>query len=277
MGAYDPARPLDGRAIIVTGAAGCGVGAGVCAAVHAAGGRLVINDLDGAAVRRVAELYPGAVAVPADVSDPAGAARLVEVAYAECQQVSGLVNNAGVGLSRPFHEASEDEFDRVFSIDVRGLWLVSRAFARHVLARGTNGAIVHVSSVHARATMSRYAVYASAKAAVESLARGMAVELGRHEVRCNAIAPGYVHSEQGFDLIRTFTREPEAWVNRHTRIEQVLPRLIDPLDCGWAAVFLLSEASRCITGQTLAVDAGLTARLYNNAIQEDSLDNGEDE
>ena len=110
--------------------------------------------------------------------------------------------------------------------------------------------------------MPRYAIYAGAKAAVEGLTRGMAVELGPHGIRCNAIAPGYVHAEQNLALISTFSADPEAWVDRHTNLEQVLPRLIEPVDCGWSAVFLLSEMSRCVTGQTLVVDAGLTTSLY---------------
>jgi NAD(P)-dependent dehydrogenase (short-subunit alcohol dehydrogenase family) len=148
------------------------------------------------------------------------------------------------------------------------VWVVSRIFARELINAGRCGAIVNVSSVHAHATMDRYAVYAAAKAGVEGLTRGMAVELGEYGIRCNAIAPGYVHAEQNLRLLRTLTDDPAGWAERHTSVEQPLPRLIEPIDCGQAAVFLLSEMSRCITGQTVRVDAGLTARLYNRSTHE---------
>ena len=254
-------RPLAGRTVLVTGATGIGVGAGVCQAVQEAGGRLVINGLTESDLGPALERYPGAVGVVGDVSQPDDVERMVATAVERCGPVTALVNNAGVGLVEPFHRASPAEFDRVFDVDVRGLWLVSRAFASRLVDEGLPGAIVNISSVHGRATTERYAIYAAAKAAVDGLTRGCALELGKYGVRCNAVAPGYVHSEQNVDLLASITSDPAAWVERHRVVEQPLQRLIEPIDCGWAAVFLLSEQSRCVTGQTLYVDAGLTAHL----------------
>src|SRR5690606_14204073 len=107
--------------------------------------------------------------------------------------IHGLVNNAGIGLSKPFHEASEEVFDNLYDVDVKGVWIISKFFVRQLLKNNSPGSIVNVSSVHARSAIWRYAIYASAKSAVEGLTRGMAVELGKHEIRVNAIAPGYVH------------------------------------------------------------------------------------
>lgn len=265
------ARPLVGRTVLVTGATGDGVGAGVCDAVHEAGGRLVLNGLSEADLAPALRRYPGAVGVVGDVSSPADAKRIVEIATQRCGAITALVNNAGVGLAKPFYRASVDEFDHVFGVDVRGLWLVSRAFAGALVETGLRGAIVNVSSVHGRATMDHYAVYAAAKAAVDGFTRGCAVELGPHGVRCNAIAPGYVHSEQNTRLLSQITPDPVAWVERHRSVEQPLSRLVEPIDCGWAAVFLISEKSRAITGQTIYVDGGLSARLYNRS----AADSGE--
>jgi len=257
-----PDGGLAGRAILVTGATGYGVGAGVCDAVHAAGGRLILNGLTRESLGPALDRYPGSVGVVADVSVPDDARRLVAEATDLCGPVTGLVNNAGIGLSLPFYEATPEDFDRVYGVDVRGVWLVTSAFTNALLGSGLAGSIVHVSSVHAYGTMPRYAIYASAKAAVDGMTRGMAVELGEHGIRCNAIAPGYVHAEQNIELLSTLTADPEGWVRDHTELEQVLPRLIEPVDCGWAVVFLLSELSRCVTGQTLVVDSGLTTSLY---------------
>jgi NAD(P)-dependent dehydrogenase (short-subunit alcohol dehydrogenase family) len=147
-------------------------------------------------------------------------------------------------------------------VDVRGPWLMARAFVRHLRNADRVGSIVNISSVHAHSTMHRYALYATAKAAVEGMTRGMAVELGPLGIRCNAVAPGYVDSAQNAGLLRTLTDDPAGWVERHTHRDQALPRLVQPADCGNAVAFLLSDAALCITGQTLAVDAGLTAMLY---------------
>lgn len=248
---------LAGHVVLVTGATGSRVASGICAALDAAGARLVVNDLDEAAVARTAARFPGAVGVVGDVARAADVDRMVAVAEERCGTLTGLVNNAGVGLRRPFHEATEDEVDRVLDVDLRGVWLTSKAFARQAIDRGRAGAIVNVSSVHAHSTMSRYAVYAGAKAGVEGLTRGCAADLGPHGIRCNAVAPGYVPPPD----VRS-----GAWFDAHTRDEQLLHRVVEPVDCGWAVAFLLSELSRSITGQVLAVDAGLTARLYSGRL-----------
>jgi len=249
---------LAGRAVLVTGATGPGIASGICSALAAAGARLVVNGLTADEVGATVARHPGAVGVVGDVSRPEDVARMVDEAAAQVGQLAGLVNNAGIGLRTPFFDADEEQFDRVLGVDLRGVWLVSRAFARQC-DPALPGAIVNVSSVHARSTIAGYGIYAGAKAAVEGFTRGCAVDLGPRGVRCNAIAPGYVPVDPALGE----RAHASDWIDRHTREEQVLPRLIEPVDCGWAVRFLLSDESRCITGQVLTVDAGLTARLYN--------------
>ncbi len=249
---------LAGRAVLVTGATGPGIASGICQALAAAGARLVVNGLTEHEVAATVGRHPGSVGVVGDVSRPEDVERMLADATARVGPLTGLVNNAGVGLRAPFFEADEAQFDHVLGVDLRGVWLVSRGFARQC-GSTVPGAIVNISSVHARSTIAGYGIYASAKAAVEGFTRGCAVELGPHGVRCNAIAPGYVPVDPALGD-RTHAAE---WIDRHTREEQPLPRLIEPIDCGWAVRFLLSEESRCITGQVLTVDAGLTARLYD--------------
>jgi len=253
---------LKGKNILVTGGTGIGVGAGICRAVHEAGGKLIINGRRREALDAAVTRYPGSVGALGDIRDPMQVEEIFRTVEGRCGTVDGLVNNAGVGLSKPAHEVEESEFDDLFSVDVKAAWLMTRAFIRRLLAAKRGGSIVNVSSVHAQATMPRYSLYAGAKAGIEGLTRGLAYEYGEYNIRCNAIAPGYVHAEQNYDLIRTWTEDPQAWVHQHTENHQALPFEITPEDCGELAVFLLSERSRCITGQTVRIDAGMTTIGY---------------
>ena len=261
---------LEKQTVLVTGGTGVGVGAGVCEAVIEAGGTLVINGRNPAALAAAVSRHPGSFGVLGDITSETDATRMFDEARELTGgPVNGLVNNAGVGLSGLFHETEAADFDRLYSVDVRGLWLMSRAFVRQVPTELTEGAIVNISSVHSHSTMSRYGLYAGAKAAVDGLTRGMAVELGSRFIRCNSLAPGYVHADQNEALIRSWTEDPKGWIDSHTRNQQAIPRLIEALDCGRTAVFLLSPASRMITGQTIYLDGGMTSMIYPRDIMGD--------
>lgn len=141
--------------------------------------------------------------------------------------------------------------------------MMSKFFVKQLLKNQSTGNIVNVSSVHAHSTMPGYAIYASAKSGVEGLTRGMAVELGKYNIRVNAIAPGYVHAEQNYDLMRTWTDDPEQWVQNYIRNEQVIQKEVQPEDCGTTVAFLLSDLSKSITGQTIYIDNGSTVKLLS--------------
>ncbi|RYD90598.1 MAG: SDR family oxidoreductase, partial [Sphingobacteriales bacterium] len=130
------------------------------------------------------------------------------------------------------------------------------------------GNIVNISSVHTYSTIARYAIYASCKSAVEGLTKGMAVELGPHNIRVNAVAPGYVHSDQNYDLIKTWADDPKQWVEDVKKDHQVLFNAVEPEDCGNVVAFLLSDLSRAITGQTIYTDNGSIHLLYNRFFTE---------
>lgn len=253
---------LTGRNVLITGAGGDGVGGGVCEVAHREGARLFINDLDADRARAAAARYPGATGVPGDVSKASEIDRMFKQIAGMGVILDGLVNNAGVGLARRSHRTEEADFDRLYGVDVRGMFMVTRAFLRQLLPAKRPGSIVNISSVHARMTIAQYTLYAGAKAAVEGLTRGWAVELGADRIRCNAVAPGYVHAEQNLALIKNWAPDPRAWVDEQIRDQQAVPLEITPADCGNAVVFLLSDSSRCITGQSLCVDCGTTILLY---------------
>lgn len=259
---------LTGRNILVTGGGGIGVGAGICEAITQLGGRLFLNEITMEKAKAAVSKYPSAIPVAADVGDMEAITEMFRSINDTYGTIDGLVNNAGIGLTKLAHDADLVEFERLYQVDIQGVWQMSKAFVSQLIAGKKTGNIVNVSSVHAHATAPRYAIYSSAKCAVEGLTRGMAVELGPQNIRVNAIAPGYVHAEQNYDLILAWTDDPKGWVDDHTQDHQVLRHMIPPIDCGYAAVFLLSDFSKSITGQTLHVNNGMTLSLYNNQFME---------
>ena len=259
---------LKNKNILVTGGGGVGIGGGVCQALEKFGATIILNEVSQELANSAAKKYARAIPVVADVGDSQQVVEMFDRISKEIGVLDGLVNNAGVGLSKVAHEATEEDFDRLYDIDIKGVWQVSKAFANQLLASGQKGSIVNISSVNARATMSRYAIYASAKSAVEGLTRGMAVELGPHNIRVNAIGPGLVKAEQNYDLVKTWSDNPEKWIEDFPKDQQVLLHDILPIECGNAVAFLLSDLSSAITGQTLYVDKGTTSLVFNRFFTE---------
>ncbi len=254
---------LSNLTVLITGGGGIGVGKGVCQVLDDYGAKLWINELSKIKAEEAAHQYKNAQPVQADVSKGQEIKNMFRLIQESGDKLNGLVNNAGVGLNKAIHKIDESEFDRVFNVNIRGMWMVTKAFAGQLLAQMTTGNIVNVSSVHAHSSQPNYSTYASTKAAVEGFTRATAYELGQYNIRCNAIAPGMVHAEQNLDLIKTWAPDPQKWVDDHIRNQQVLHHFIQPEDCGNAVAFLLSDLSKSITGQTIYVDAGKTIMLFN--------------
>lgn len=254
---------LTGKKVLVTGGGGTGVGKGVCNVLARCGATVLLNEREPEAAENAAKNYPGSIPVAADITNEQQVEAMFRKIEQKAGRLHGLVNNAGVGLSKLAHEVTADEFQRLYDTDIKGLWQVSRSFVNHLIEHNQPGSIVNISSVHAHSTMPRYAIYASAKSAVEGLTRGMAVELGPNNIRVNAVGPGYLHAEQNYDLIRTWTDNPDQWVNDYIKDQQVLLFQMKPDDCGNVVAFLLSDLSRAVTGQTIYVDNGTTSLLHN--------------
>lgn len=259
---------LKGKNILVTGGGGQGVGSGICKALSKCGATIILNELEFDDAKVAAQKYPNAIPVAADISKKEEVMEMFKDIQQKVGRLHGLVNNAGVGLAKVAHEATEEEFNRLYDTDIKGLWQVSKAFVNQLLEVKQPGNIVNISSVNAHSTISRYAIYASAKSAVEGLTRGMAVELGPYNIRVNAVGPGYVHSDQNYDLIKTWSDDPKQWVRDLKKDQQVLFFEIEPEDCGNVVAFLLSDLSRSVTGQTIYVDNGSTNLLYNRYFTE---------
>lgn len=188
----------------------------------------------------------GAATLALDVTDGAAVAAAFEGAATPWTLV---INNAGINLPGDVLSASDEDWDRVLDINLRGAVRVARAAARRLKAAGQGGAIVNVASILGLRVAGGVAAYATSKAALVQFTRAAALEWARHDIRVNALCPGYIETDlnRGF-----FATEPGAALIR--RIPQ--RRLGRPADLDGALLLLASDAGRYITGITLAVDGG---------------------
>ncbi|HEU4581798.1 MAG TPA: glucose 1-dehydrogenase [Polyangiaceae bacterium] len=246
---------LSGKVAVVTGASK-GIGAGIATALGAAGAAVIVNYASDAAgaERVVAEIVRQdgrAIAVQADVASAADIQRLFAAAEREFGAPSIVVNNAGVFRFDPLEAILPGEFHRQFDINVLGPLLVTQEAVKHFDERG--GSVINVSSVVSTNSSPGSAVYAATKAALDSLTRVLARELGPRNIRVNAINPGLTETEgaRGLGVVGSdFARQKIA--------ETPLGRIAQPDDIAPVAVFLASDDAHWVTGECLRVAGGLT-------------------
>ena len=249
--------PLESKVAIVTGS-GTGIGRAVALAFAEAGADVVVagrrlDPLDRVA-REIRALNRHASVVPTDVSKKGDVDKLVETAIAEFGVIDILVNNAGIISRVPILQTSEDEWDRVMDIDLKGYYLCCQAVGNRMIGQG-KGNIVNVASSGGVSTCGGVSIsaYGVAKAGVIRLTKGLAWELGRYGIRVNGIAPGYVISE----MTRHLWSDPE--VLKQAEALRPLGRLAEPDEIASIALFLASGASGNITGETIIADSGFLA------------------
>ena len=254
-----PSRPLQDRVAIVTGARR-GIGRAIALAFAGAGAHVSVADwevTDGAlegAAEEIRETGRRSLAVQTDVSKKAEVDDLVRKTLDEFGAIDILVNNAGIGDGGSLLEATEEAWQRVIDINLKGAFLCCQAVARGMIERRT-GSIISIASVEGlrrNPYPKRSNTYSVAKAGLIMLTRGLAWELGPHNVRINAIAPGGVQTE----MTRSLWENPELG---QVLASQLIPlsRIAQPNEIASVAVFLASDASSYITGQTIVADGGL--------------------
>ena len=252
----DAAKPLlAGRTAIVTGA-GAGIGKGIALGFAASGARVAVLELDaetgGRTAAEIAARGGEALALPTDVRDGDALERAVAATRERLGAVDVLVNNVGGTFRAAFLETREKGWDAIIRANLKTVLHGTRAVAPGMIERGRGGSIINVVSIEAQRAAPGYAVYAACKAAVVSFTRSMAVELGPHGIRVNAIAPDICLTEGLERLI------DEADRARHPSIVP-LGRAGVPADVAGAAVFLASDLAGYVTGVTLPVDGGTHA------------------
>jgi gluconate 5-dehydrogenase len=252
-----PLFSLEGRVALVTGASR-GLGFGMAQGLAQAGAHVILNGRDTATLelRRAEIQASGATATIAafDVCDRNAADAALDDIEHRFGTLDILVNNAAFGVPRDFLDTSDDDWRTALDVALDSCFRLSRRAARGMAQRGW-GRIVMIGSVNARINRGTNTSYITAKAGLEGLTRGMAVELATRGITVNCIAPGYMATD-----INTGLRADPArydWILNRTPMK----RWGKPEDLAGAAVFLSSDASAFLTGQVLVIDGGMTIAI----------------
>ena len=248
-GVSQPTRDrLAGRRAVITGGAR-GIGAAIARTFAEHGAHLALLDLRTEELDAIAADL-GAVAVRADLADPADAIRGVQHAVDALGGVDILVNNAGLLRMAPLLDITVDDWDLTFDVNVRSMLLTTQVAARAMIAASIDGTVINMASMGGKLGSPNQAHYAASKAAVIALTRVAAMELGVHGIRVNCICPGYVLTEMG-----AATRTDEMVATWSAK--SPLGRLAEPADVANMALFLASDEASYCTGQAMNVSGGM--------------------
>lgn len=257
-------QQLLNKVAIITGS-GRGIGRGIAKHFASAGAKVVIATLDeqeGLEVEQeILQAGGSALCIPTDVESDSSIQSMVDKTIEKFSKIDVLVNNAGITLFKPLFEATLEDWNRVINIDLRGSFLCSKYVAKHMKDSG-GGSIINISSNHAIATLPDTEMYAAAKGGINSMTKSMALSLGKYNIRVNAICPGF-----------TDTPHYRTWLDQHENpslIENEVLKLhahgkiCTPEDIANLALFLATDQSSKMTGESIVLDGGLSYRLYQS-------------
>jgi glucose 1-dehydrogenase len=246
---------LQGKRAVVTGS-GRGIGLAIAVRFAQEGADVAINDLDvsGTARQTLAQVEAAGrrgMLVQADISRTDDARRLIDEAVRQLGPLDILVNNAGIEKRAHFVEVTEEDYDKVLDVNLKGAFFVTQAFVRHLCAEKRPGRIINISSVHEEMPFPGFSTYCLSKGGMQLLTRDLAVELGPYGINVNGIAPGAIATEINRALLD----------DRH-RVDSLLKqiplgRMGKPEDVAGLAAFLASSDAEYVTGSTYYVDGGL--------------------
>jgi len=258
---------LTDQVAIITGGGG-GIGRAIALALAAAGANIVIADIiperceETAA--RVRELGRNALPVTTDVTDPEQVRAMIDKAHSHFGRIDILVNNAGGVAPKPFIEQSERAGRRAIDLNLVRMLAATSFATPHIIAGKRGGAIINIASIEASRAAPYYSVYAACKAGMLNFTRSLALELGEHGIRVNAIAPDYTVTP-GLSGNSKGPVDPATWIKPTPAQADAAARRI-PLgrpgvdtECGNVAVFLASAMSEYVTGTVIPVDGGTWA------------------
>ncbi|MBD2847451.1 SDR family oxidoreductase [Paenibacillus sp. IB182496] len=249
---------LQGKVVLITGS-GSGIGKSTALLFAAEGASVIVNDLDEAkgneTVGEIKEKGGEAFFIRADVTDPASVEAMVNEALGQYGQIDVLFNNAGISGVGMLHEIEPDAWDKVMSINIRGVYMASKYVLPHMMERKA-GNIINMSSCIAEIGLARRASYSATKGAVLALTKSMQVDYAPYNIRVNALLPGTILTPFVEKYLKESYDDPEAAIAA-IKTRQLSGELGRPEDVAQAALFLASDESKFMMGSPLYIDGGV--------------------
>jgi 2-keto-3-deoxy-L-fuconate dehydrogenase len=242
---------LDGRIALVTGGAS-GIGEATCRALAGAGAAVIVADVDRARAEALAAELPGASFLILDITDEAA----VHAAFGELPKLDILVNNAGIGLVGNIEETELVDFERLFRVNVTGMFLVTQAAMPRLL--DSKGSIVNIGSVAGLVGVKRRFAYCATKGAVVAITRQLAVDYAGR-LRVNCICPGTVETPFVEGYLEKFHKHEKDKVRAELHARQPVGRMGRPDEIANLALYLCSAEAEFVTGSAVTIDGGWTA------------------
>ena len=243
---------LKNKVAIVTGSRR-GIGKAIALALAKAGANVVVSDINlddcNKVVEEIKAINGNALAVKADVSNPEDVSQMINLTTEKFGKVNILINNAGIYMQKSLTDVTEQDFDRTLDINLKGVFLCSKAVVPEMIKQG-KGKIINIASIAGQVGFANSSAYCASKGAIINITRELALELAQYKINVNAIGPGVIETDMTKDLL-------EDKATKETLLANIpLSRIGKPEDIANAALFLASDNSDYITGITLFVDGG---------------------
>ena len=250
---------LKDKVAFITGA-NSGIGKGIAERFAAEGAHVVVNYLPGGtrqadAEAQVAAYHTGSIAVGGDVSKREDVESMIAQAVAKFGRLDIAINNAGIEIKKSFLEVTDDEWNKVLSINLHGAFMVHQVAARQMVKQGGGGRLINISSVHEDIPFPMFTAYCASKGGMRMMMRNIAMELAPNQITVNNIAPGAIATP----INQAVLDDPEAMKNAVSEIPW--GRFGKPAEVAAVAVFLASDEAEYVTGSTYYVDGGLTQQV----------------
>ena len=243
---------LKNKVAIITGSRR-GIGKAIALALAKAGANVVVSDINlddcNKVVEEIKAINGNALAVKADVSNPEDVSQMINLTTEKFGKVNILINNAGIYMQKSLTDVTEQDFDRTLDINLKGVFLCSKAVVPEMIKQG-KGKIINIASIAGQVGFANSSAYCASKGAIINITRELALELAQYKINVNAIGPGVIETDMTKDLL-------EDKATKETLLANIpLSRIGKPEDIANAALFLASDNSDYITGITLFVDGG---------------------